>query len=1034
MKVAELLTRIRHAIKMRDFRAAEILLYKILHHTPHFVTAYLLLGIVYQKRGQYGKAKESFRKVLSYQPENLDALNNLGIVYKETGNYEEALTVYNKALEIDAERPDVHFNIGNVFKAVSDYETAMEEYNTAIDLKPEYTPPYNNLGVILEAMDRKEEAVNAYKTGLRYDSNNPNLLLNLGRLMENRRKYDRAKTQYEMALKAKPGWIDALSMLGGLQGKMGDHKNAINTLNSVLKINPQNFNALFNIGLEYGRLNDVDKAVDYYKRALETNPEYRSIMLSFGSFLESEGYFVESLKELEELMRRDPDNPEARFAYVNVLISMGRYVRALKSIRGMLRFDPSNEKALQLLMTIYLMLKKYIKADKIFATLGKKNAGNYLYDFKIQEIITDKESLKTHFEDIKRLISVFDEDINFILFWGEIYFNHKLYDQALELFLLGCEIKPRFVKSHHFIARILIQQGKIREAMDMLTKIINIQGTRITKQDMQDLMGTLDLYEGVLEKYDREKIDSKGKYSIKNYFDEHGDMKTVIIPDKSIEEDALEPIIDIGEPEPLLQVNEEEELLRIDEMAEEIEEDIVEINDQEPPPMMNLLENQELYDESMMLKILQAQQELLNDISHKLKKVEKDSGNKQESLLEEMATKEGLLDSIDKTKAIISDDNISGKAESFTGSQTGMMGGSQTGMMGGSQTGMGTGKTGIAGQNTGQAGMMAGNKGLEEMASNLLKDGTDRKNSGADKNQPAMMDIDKDSLMSKIMMTQQEILLNISQKINSLKDNFPPVDRTPAVSNRIPGMLESITPELLNGLQKGINKLADSMKNQYKIIPIPLGTDVSFTPDGKAVVKPPDSNMAKMVEEKLQKASNSLESLEAKVLRQEMRDYIRKIRDKLEDTKTFDEKTGKAVFKPAKKTAGKEEKGLPDDILKAKLEEGKEKLEHIRDKIYSAINKNRIEHGEEPLHVKGQGTKAGGTAFEEMAEDIDAADTAAEPEKTAEVSGTKTRIPLRKRFTLSNILNRIIDFIPGSKIKQRIRRTFKRLLNIDSNK
>ena len=76
-----------------------------------------------------------------------------------------------------------------------------------------------------------------------------------------------------------------------------------------------------------------------------------------------------------------------------------------------------------------------------------------------------------------------------------------------------------------------------------------------------------------------------------------------------LEEEAV-PIINVGGLEPVFAVREVDEELQLEEVDESIQEDAVSIEDERPPNLVNLLKDQELYEENPALQMFEPQPQL----------------------------------------------------------------------------------------------------------------------------------------------------------------------------------------------------------------------------------------------------------------------------------------------------------------------------------------------------------------------------------------------------------------------------------------
>jgi tetratricopeptide (TPR) repeat protein len=66
-----------------------------------------LLGLAYQKRGEWGKAIEVLDKAVSSYGINTPLLNSLGECYSQLGKIREALTVLEKSLQLNPNQPEI---------------------------------------------------------------------------------------------------------------------------------------------------------------------------------------------------------------------------------------------------------------------------------------------------------------------------------------------------------------------------------------------------------------------------------------------------------------------------------------------------------------------------------------------------------------------------------------------------------------------------------------------------------------------------------------------------------------------------------------------------------------------------------------------------------------------------------------------------------------------------------------------------------------------------------------------------------------
>jgi len=65
------------------------------------------LGVLYARKGEYGKAEEEFLFIITYEEDNYFAHNNLANVYRIKGKIKESVVEYEKSLSINGNQPEI---------------------------------------------------------------------------------------------------------------------------------------------------------------------------------------------------------------------------------------------------------------------------------------------------------------------------------------------------------------------------------------------------------------------------------------------------------------------------------------------------------------------------------------------------------------------------------------------------------------------------------------------------------------------------------------------------------------------------------------------------------------------------------------------------------------------------------------------------------------------------------------------------------------------------------------------------------------
>lgn len=155
------------------------------------------LGVLYQKQGQFLKAKRAYEKVINIDPSNAQAHNNLGIVYKNLGDLTSAIKEYEKAILIDPKYDKAYYNLAAALYVKGELESAINMCEKAISLNPVNIESYNLLGIIYRKQSRDREAENIFRQALELCPEDPQTHYNFALLLEEKGNLAEAIFHYQ---------------------------------------------------------------------------------------------------------------------------------------------------------------------------------------------------------------------------------------------------------------------------------------------------------------------------------------------------------------------------------------------------------------------------------------------------------------------------------------------------------------------------------------------------------------------------------------------------------------------------------------------------------------------------------------------------------------------------------------------------------------------------------------------------------------------------------------------------------------------
>lgn len=101
-------------LQLKSFTEAEKHIGQYLQEIPGSSEGLLLLGEIYQGKGEIRLAEDTYQKIQGGGLASAKALNNLGIIYIKQNQYEKAQDAFNASIKFYPQIPDAHYNLGKL--------------------------------------------------------------------------------------------------------------------------------------------------------------------------------------------------------------------------------------------------------------------------------------------------------------------------------------------------------------------------------------------------------------------------------------------------------------------------------------------------------------------------------------------------------------------------------------------------------------------------------------------------------------------------------------------------------------------------------------------------------------------------------------------------------------------------------------------------------------------------------------------------------------------------------------------------------
>jgi tetratricopeptide (TPR) repeat protein len=124
---------------------------EVIRLDPLRAGAYINLGAVYNRLGQYEISLVTLRRGIQLDSNRAEGYYNLALVHKQLGQLDMAINAYREAIRLNARMYDAHYNLGNIFLEKEQYALAIAHYRHALELRPDWEKGRAALEAVLAA-------------------------------------------------------------------------------------------------------------------------------------------------------------------------------------------------------------------------------------------------------------------------------------------------------------------------------------------------------------------------------------------------------------------------------------------------------------------------------------------------------------------------------------------------------------------------------------------------------------------------------------------------------------------------------------------------------------------------------------------------------------------------------------------------------------------------------------------------------------------------------------------------------------------
>ncbi|MCK8824128.1 tetratricopeptide repeat protein [Fuchsiella alkaliacetigena] len=314
-------------------------------------------------------------------------------------------------------------------------------------------------------------------------------------------------------------WVvnDGLRDRDFAMGFIYDAQAEINELEEVVADNPQDFESRFQLAKLHHEVLESEKAVEILRELIEESEAEQSIEYyqQLAAIYEDQSKYQQALEVIEEALAVEYEKSELHFTRAELSLELQNRSQARNSLETAVRLEPNNERYLQRLFWVY-------RRSSLSQTV-LNNAQNVL----------------------DRLIDLSPENIQYLIYSGDLYLEAGDYEQAAYRYQQAIQVDPEDSWGYRKLARCYEKMDSFAVARELFKYAAQLDGSWMRYEELADFYyrhqnykAAIDNYQVALEKSPQE-LDVKIKLG-KGYWAAEDEDEALAIWNEILDEYSLQ--------------------------------------------------------------------------------------------------------------------------------------------------------------------------------------------------------------------------------------------------------------------------------------------------------------------------------------------------------------------------------------------------------------------------------------------------------------------------------------------------------------
>jgi len=433
------------------------------------------LGYALVESDSFSAAVMPFKKVLATEPHHKNALALSTLCYDKTGDTLQLISNLETQASIDTNTFIVWVRLGELLLAIKEYHRARVYLEEAISLKPDNSPTRLNLIRLYTEIDNQKKRLRHIRLGLKEAPRNYRLQYELAQYFYYHNELDSAAENILATLRLQPRMPEARYVLGLIRLRQNDFGSAFINFEKATTIAPENETYRFQYIKSAVYANKVITAIKEIEEELKRTPIKDSLYLLAGMIYSKIQHDRKAEEFLTEALNQMPDCGFCHEHIGYLWYRKQEYKKAIFHLEKAQMLSPNDSASIRL-GDSYHHINEPMKASKAYEHAYSLNPDNqralYLiattymnmgYLGSAQEVITKQK---------RKALSPWVHCAQ-----GRLLEKQNKPGAAALCYAKAIEIDNTIIDAHAGLGRVLLHEGKYKEALKSFTEIYKRDST-----------------------------------------------------------------------------------------------------------------------------------------------------------------------------------------------------------------------------------------------------------------------------------------------------------------------------------------------------------------------------------------------------------------------------------------------------------------------------------------------------------------------------------------------------------------------------